>query len=205
MTYEQFKSLVVAYLDQTGNPEVTNQVDAFIELAETFVNRRVRVREMLSTVLVTDLATLVGSDTVYPVPSDFLEAEGVWGDAQTWDFYDTDQLRRLGRQYADTGVDCYGYGLLGDYLVFLADPSPTLTLTYYAKPPVLSAQAGEIATTLFPKLSDLYLYSTLVEAAPFLRDNENGQVWARKRESILAEVMLSNWDSRIPRAQTLKR
>lgn len=204
MTYADFQSLVQAYLHQEGNPKISAQVDNFISLGEMAINRRVRTQRMLQTVLVSDLAT--GNPAVYPVPADFLEVFGLWQDGAPIEYLSVDELRKVG--YGQ-GTGCSNsrlyYSLLGGYFLFTAAPADSMTLTYYAQPPVLSSIEGEIATSLFPRHQDLYLYSTLVEASPLLRDEPRAQYWLQQRERIMAEITAEDWNSSIPKGQLLKR
>jgi hypothetical protein len=202
MTYAQFKSLVQAYLHQEGNPKIADQVDNFVELGEATINRRVRTQAMLSTVLVSDLAT--GDPATYPAPSDFLEVYGIWEDGEPVEYLPVDRLRKVGHAVADgCQVDPH-YTVLGEYFVFTEAPTASTTLTYYAKPAALAGISGKISTSLFPKYSDLYLYSALTEAAPLLRDEERAAYWSQQRERILAEIAVEDWDSAIPAAQPLR-
>jgi hypothetical protein len=202
MTYTEFKALVQAYLHQEGNPKISAQVDNFISLGETAINRRIRTQRMLQTVLLSDLAT--GDPATYPVPADFLEVYGIWEGSEPIEYLSVDQIRKVGHAQADGCDTGPYYSVLGGYFIFTEAPTDSTTLTYYAKPAALSSNSGEISTPLFPKFQDLYLYSALVEAAPLLRDEPRAAYWLQQRERILAEIQLEDWNSSIPKAQTLR-
>lgn len=201
MTYAEFKALVQAYLHQEGNPKISSQVDSFIELGEAAINRRVRTQQMLTTVLVSDLAS--GDPPTYPVPVNFLEPYGIWEDEEAVEYVSADQLRKIGHK--DLPAWCAGrYSLLGGYLVFTKPVSASMTLTYYAAPPALRTITGTITAPLFTRHQDLYLYSAMTEAAPLLRDEQRGVYWGQQRERVLQEIRLENWNARVPKVQTLK-
>lgn len=203
MTYSQFKALVQAYIHQEGNPKVSAQVDNFISLGESVINRRVRTQQMLQTVLLSDLE--VGDPPTYPIPEDYLEVYGIWDGDVSVQFATVHELRKLGLRETSSLTSCpIYYSILGGFLVFSKAPGAEATLTYYAKPPALAGIAGEITAPLFVRHQDLYLYSAMAEAAPFLRDEEGGQYWQQNRERIFQEIRLENWDARVPKAQPLR-
>ena len=203
MTYAQFKALVQAYLHQEGNPKVSDQADQFIVLGEAAINRRVRTQQMLQTVLLSDLET--GTPPTYPIPADYMEVYGIWDNNVSVDFVSVHELRELGLQTTSSLATCpIRYSILGGYFVFSKTPGDEATLTYYAKPDALSSFAGDITAPLFNRHQDLYLYSAMTEAAPFLRDEQRGQYWQQNRERIFQEIRLENWDARAPKAQPLK-
>ena len=64
--YSDLKTTVANYL---GRSDLTNQIPDFISLAETRLNRVLRVRQMLQTAT----ATTTANDATVGLPSDFLE------------------------------------------------------------------------------------------------------------------------------------
>ena len=73
-------------------------------------------------------------------------------------------------------------------------PAPTadvdLLLTYYAKIPALS---DTITTNwLLTKSPDLYLYSALLEATPYLKNDERLQVWATARQQVMDAMRMES-------------
>jgi hypothetical protein len=158
---------------------------------------------MLQTVLLSDLET--GDPPTYPVPADYLEVYGIWDNDTSVEFYPVHELRKRGLQTASSPAACpVGYSILGGFFVFSKAPGNGATLTYYAKPPALAGIAGEITSPLFDRHQDLYLYSAMTEAAPFLRDEARGQYWQQNRERIFQEIRLENWDARVPKSQPLR-
>jgi hypothetical protein len=58
---------------------------------------------------------------------------------------------------------------------------------------------------LLTKSPDLYLYSTLLEAAPYLKDDERLQVWAAARQQVMDAMALESERAMRPSTQMVAR
>ena len=86
-------------------------------------------------------------------------------------------------------------------------PAPTgdtdVVLTYYQKIPALSDT--QTTNWLLTKSPDLYLYSTLLEAAPYLRDDDRMAMWGTARNQVLAAMQLESERAMRPTTQLVAR
>ena len=170
MNYSELKSSVADFLNRQ---DLTAVIPTFISLCEADLNRSVRHRSMLCRAT----ATL---ETQYTsLPADFLEAKNIQLNSNpvtTLKYVTMEQLDLLKQTYRSSGIPKY-YTIIGDTIEVLPAPAEeyTIELTYYKKLPALSdSQTGNWLLTSHP---DVYLYGTLMQSAPYLKDDERVGVW----------------------------
>ena len=81
--------------------------------------------------------------------------------------------------------------------------STDVILTYYQKIPSLSDR--QPSNWLYAKAPDLYLYSALLEAAPYLRDDDRMQMWGQARAQVFAAIQEESERSMRPTTQLVAR
>jgi len=171
-TYTELKSAVADWLNRDDLAAV---VPTFIALAETSMERALRTRKML----VRANATL---DTQYSqVPSDFLEIRSmkITSSSPIQPMYaqTIEAMDDLDAKSPGTGKPVY-FCVIGDEIRVHPAPSGNYTteLAYYAKLDKLSAS---VATNwILTSHPDAYLYGALLQAAPYLKDDERVGVWS---------------------------
>jgi hypothetical protein len=179
-TYSDLKSTIADYLNRA---DLTSVIPTFITLAEAKFNRELRLRDMLSR------AEATSDNEFVALPSDFLEAyllelnmENI-APQQPLAFVGPNEAKSL---KANKIINKVRYFTLIDGAFELL-PSPTynvdLLLTYYAKIPALSNT--QTTNWLMTKSPDLYLYSSLLEATPYLKNDERVQIWAAARQQVM--------------------
>jgi hypothetical protein len=141
-------------------------------LAEAKFNRTLRIRDMITK----DAAFSITGEYV-AVPTGFLEAKAFMLNASP--------RQELTFMPDDTQVDMYPtsnetplfYSIVGSNFRFAPVPSTTVTatLTYYKAIVALATTSPNWLLTSHP---DIYLYGTLMEAAPYLGDDARIGVWA---------------------------
>ena len=63
------------------------------------------------------------------------------------------------------------------------------TLTFYGKPDALGSGSPAVTTNwILDEAPDAYLYGTLLQAAPYLRDNDQAAIWADGFAAALADL-----------------
>jgi hypothetical protein len=81
------------------------------------------------------------------------------------------------------------YSIVGDSIYFLPYSSAfTYSLTYYKKFDALSLGVNWLITNA----PDVYLYATLLEAAPYLNDDARTQVWGALLEQGISALESAN-------------
>lgn len=184
MTFETLQEDVRRYLERgsslAADPTVFKQIPRLINLAERKIARELKVQGFI-TVVTSDL---VPGQSVYDKPSSWRETvsinigTGVGNASRTPVFprgyeyartYWPDESQRTTPQfYADY-----------DYKHWLLVPTPDaaypMEVVYYALPPLLDeTQQTNWLTDFAPQL---LLYATLLEATPFLKNDERIAVW----------------------------
>lgn len=166
-TYDDLKAAVGRWLHRTDLAVVAEDL---ITLFQMRANRNLRVRQMETT-----LSQSVTGQTV-SLPADWLEFIGqptLSGKPQS--FVTRDQFKRL-----DGLVHVFEQGyfsIFGSSLRLNVDVSAGVTLAfdYYAKIPALSDTNP--TNWLLEDGADVYLYGSLLEAAPYLNNDARIATW----------------------------
>lgn len=169
---------------------------------------------------------LSSQSTPIPVPDDFLEAQSVriQENGQVREIYPLPP-DRISRKEIQTGLTL-GYVRIGSSLVLMGGSRPTAApgdltggtpyyLTYFSKisalsdtPIIVSVPGGDQTVAqdtnwLLQKEPGLYLYGSLIEASPYLKDDERVQVWATQYQSILAGMKAADDRARYGNAPSM--
>ena len=188
--------LHTAIANWLNRSDLTDRIPEFIALAEASFNRILRVRDMLvrSTASVTS--------QYISIPTDFLEMLNI-------ELTSTSPPKRLvyitsdrsddyrEKQNNQTGTPGY-YTIEGNSIHLLPTPSTeaTVQLNYYQDIPALSGLADSDNNWLLLAHPDVYLYGTLMQASPYLMDQEKTQIWDGLLARSLQEVQMSDEKSR---------
>jgi hypothetical protein len=191
-TYSGLKSTVADYLNRE---DLTAVLPSFVTLAEAKFNRELRLRDMLVR------AEATSSNEYVSLPTDFLQhysLELSTASAQPpMDYIGPQEAKVLKARHVTVGSSSgshqqYYYTVIDG--AFEIIPAPTadldLLMVYYAKIPALSD--SNTTNWLLTKAPDLYLYSTLLEAAPYLKDDDRVQLWAAARSQVMDAMNLES-------------
>lgn len=195
MAITNYTELKASVADWLNRADLTAQIPDFIALAEARFNRTIRTRDMIKR----DTATT--SNQFVPVPSDWLGTYQLELDPMTtgtpWE-----NLRYISPDEASLMKARSAVGPTRAYTIidgkFELIPAPNynsttgtatvnLTLTYYSKIPVLSDT--NTSNWLLTKAPDLYLYSALLNAAPYLANDERIAVWSQMVSAVYDELI----------------
>lgn len=189
-TYAQLQAAVANWLVRG---DLTARIPEFIRLAEARLNRVLRMRLAEADVALT---TSVGARTV-ALPADFAEARALWlvrPDRRTMlPFMEPSLIGAISLQGEPGAWTVDGATLAFDRP---CDQAYALTLR------MLRAFAlSEAAPTnaLLNEAPDVYLFATLCEAGPFLRDTELSGLYEGKLERAIGELNARDARSRAPR------
>lgn len=184
MNYTTLKSSVADWLNRQ---DLTSVIPTFISLAEADLNRSVRHRQMLGR------ATTTLDSHFTALPTDFLEAKNVQLNTNplTSLKYVTMEHADLLRRGDATGQPKY-YTIIGDTLEVVPVPSTDyeIELTYYKQIPALSDD--NLTNWLINSHPDVYLYGTLMQSAPYLKDDERVGVWGSLYRQFVSDLNLSS-------------
>lgn len=180
--YDDLKAAVASWLNRT---DLTAQIPDFIALAESRLNRSLRLRDEYEDL---PISTVAGSRTV-PLPADFDEPIALW-DAT---LVDRDPLQLvLPTQIIITTVQGEPEYWMVDDAIYFERPANqvySLILRYIKKFSLSDANPTNWLLTNHP---DAYLFTALEEAGPFLRDPDILNIYAARAERAINEIQSKN-------------
>ena len=185
MNYTTLKSSVADWLNRQ---DLTSVIPTFISLAEADFNRSIRHRQMLCRAT----ATL---DTHFTsLPTDFLEAKNIQintSPVASLKYVTMEQADLLKQTYTTAGEPKY-YTIIGDTIEVVPEPSMEyeIELVYYKQIPALSD--SQTTNWLSNSHPDIYLYGALMQAAPYLKDDERIAVWGALYRQFVSDLNLSS-------------
>jgi hypothetical protein len=176
--YTELKAAVKGWLHRS---DLVAQIPDFIALAETGINRIAQVRAMENEV---PLALAVSARTI-PLPAGFTSPLAVWLGATHRHELAPATPEELPVTSAP-GRPTY-WAIDGTSLAFdcPSDAARTVTLRYRGGFRLTDAAPTNALLTKYP---DLYLYGTLLQAAPFIRDNDSIPLWQAMYGQAVKEI-----------------
>ena len=185
-TYTELKASIGDWLNRT---DLTSAIPDFISLAEAQIERQLRTRQMI-TRSTANFSTEYGA-----VPDDFLETKSLkltsTNPVTPLVFQTIDALDDLLRTYSSASRPKY-FGIVGGQIRLVPAPDATYTteLVYYAK---LTKLSSTVATNwLLTSSPDIYLYGSLLQAAPYLQDDARIPVWSNLYDRALTDVQTAD-------------
>ena len=187
MKIESYSGLITALGDWLNRTDLNDRAETFIQMAEKRLSRDDRVRDLART-------PLEVSGGSAELPADFLSLETL---THTGD--ETAQIRmgsmmnvRDERRHRRSGGQPRVAAVEGDtlYLGPSADRTYDMELVYWRGFTPLGT--GNLSNWLLAEHPDIYLYSSLVESAPYIREDTRIEVWNMYRETALEELRLRN-------------
>jgi hypothetical protein len=189
MALDTFAGLKATIADYLNRDDLTSVIPSFITIAEAKFNRKLRVRQMVKR------ANGQIETSFFAYPSDWLQAKEFQ--------LNTNPIVRLqfvteaqgdelkANRYVSIGQPIY-YTITGTQLEFIPSPDATYSaeLTYYAKIPTLSD--SNTSNWLLAYAPDLYLYGALMEAAPYLKDDERLAVWGQMYANSISDIEVAD-------------
>ena len=186
-TYAELQTAAANWLDRT---DLSARIPEFIELAEASFNRRIRQPDMVTK---NDSYSIAGQYT--SLPTDTLEITRIVVDTSpviTLEYLTPEEISERRADMSSTGRPVY-FTVIGgssNQLEVLPSPDETYTssIVYYTKIPALT----DSATTnwLLTSNPDIYLFGTLVEAEPYLKNDERVALWSTRLEASLNALRL---------------
>jgi hypothetical protein len=185
-TYAGLKTTIADYLNRD---DLTSIIPSFITLAESKFNRKLRTRQMIKR------ATASIDTQYFAYPADWLQAKEFILNTSpitvlefVTDAYG-DQLKA--NNYITVGKPNY-YSISGTQIEVIPSPDATYTgeLKYYAKITALSD--SNTSNWLLAYAPDLYLYGALLEATPYLKDDERLGTWSQLYTSSLSDIEVAD-------------
>jgi hypothetical protein len=202
-----YDGLVTATAEYLNREDLADQIPLFIKMATAQFNRELRFRDMQVRAYTTSNAENV------ELPLDWLEHYSLTLTNPTssgWPLRymserETNDIK-AGRH--GTGGSPAGYTVIGNAIELVPAPGGDveLRMVYYARIPDIGPNAipelGLVTSNwLLLKSPDLYLYSTLLQAEPYLNNDARLPLWAQLRTAIVEAMRLESEAALRPRSQ----
>ena len=181
-TYDELKDSVQDWLNRSDTLPVAD----FIEMAEADMSRQLRTSDMLSR------ATATVNAQFTKLPTNFIGMRGI--ELQTDPVvslkYLTPQAMDEYRHEDSSGQPIY-YSIMAGTIELVPVPDTstyTIEIMYYSKIPGLSA--NQTSNWVLDRHPDLYLMGALMNAAPYLIDDQRIPIWAGRYNQIIEQINL---------------
>jgi len=178
--YTSLQTAVTEYLARDQDTTLIARIPSFVQLAEAKFNRELFVRQMEQRSSATVVAGGTDSEFVL-LPSDFQSMRRVRISSATGkpslDYKTGKQMDEYRRFTADSTGQPQFFTIFGSEMELAPTPDQnyTLEMIYRQNIPALSSNSSNWLLTLAP---DAYLYATLLESAPYIKEDDRIQVWA---------------------------
>lgn len=183
-TFTELKSAVADWLNRT---DLTAVIPSFIALAESQFNRDERLRNQKSIVR----ATATFNAEYEALPGDYLEMLNLTNQTtvpfQKIQFLSLNQWDDYKRDFVTLQVPKY-YTIVGNQVQLLPVPGADIVaeMIYYAKITALSDASP--TNWLLTNHPEVYLYGTLIQASPYLKDDDRIATWNAMLEKSLDNI-----------------
>jgi hypothetical protein len=186
-TYAELQTATANWLDRT---DLTARIPEFIELAEANFNRQIRQPEMIAK---DDAFSLASRYTT--LPTDTLQIIRIVVDLTpviVLGYMTPEEISERRTVITATGKPYYFTTIGGstNQLEILPSPDSTYTssIVYYTRIAALT----DVATSnwLLDDHPDIYLFGTLVEAEPYLKNDERLSMWSARLDKALNDLRL---------------
>jgi hypothetical protein len=196
--FSELKTAIITWAMRTGDTGFEAAVPDFITLCERLVNGQLLVRQMEAT------ATLTLVDGAASLPGDYL----AFRDVTAMGYAPPRMLKAVAPDYAVTehpfdGLEPEQFSISGSTLTTHPKGAGTVRLRYYQRVPALSDAAP--TNWLLTTAPDVYLFGSLIQAAPFMMDDARMPVWGSLFEKGMSDLGSEDHKAKYMRGQVRSR
>jgi len=181
-TYANLKTAIADWLDRS---DLTDRIPDFIALAEARLNRELRIRPME----VRSTLTLTAGQRYFALPGGYLQMRNIQLNTNPVTPLEYITPEMLDRLYgSNTSGKPKAYSLIGDeiQLAPIPDTDYTLEVAYYEK---FTPLTTDVTTNwLTENAPDVLLYGALVEAEPFIKNDERMPLWLNAYKEAIDKI-----------------
>lgn len=186
MALDNYANLQVEVADWLNRADLTAKIPTFIRLLESQMNRKLRVRQMQTR----STASLAAE--YLALPTDFLSVHNVQildtpvSRVEYASISEVSEFRKLYPNQRPTR-----FNVDGSTFQFAPIPDNTYTveIVYYA---MITPLATAGTNWLLNEHPDIYLYGTLMQAAPYLNNDDRISVWGSALTGILEDMTVAD-------------
>tara|TARA_R110002020_G_scaffold131211_1_gene293492 strand:- start:500 stop:1126 length:627 start_codon:yes stop_codon:yes gene_type:complete len=181
-SFTTLKSAIANWLDRD---DLSDQLPDFIALNEALFNRVLRIRPMET--IVTEAT--VGGTKSYDLPTGYVQMREIHLDTSpvtSLQYITPEMLYRVWAGSSSGKPD--SYSIIGDKIFFGPTPDSVYnyTMTYYKTFEGLSD--SNTTNWVILNAPDVYLYGALLQAEPFLQNDQRIPVWERGLRQALSDL-----------------
>lgn len=191
-----YAGLQASVADWLNRADLTEAVPDFIAMAEAQISRRLLMDGPVRMMMGRDDIS-IGAEFL-DVPDDFMGARTVTvnGGATAsgimrLEISTPDEINDLKSFHFNQSGGPARFAVVGTQFQFWPWNGATVAgeLTYWQRVPALAAATGNWLFTLHP---DAYLYGSLLQAAPYLKDDARVAMWGEIFETILGDIVAAD-------------
>jgi hypothetical protein len=185
MAINSFTTLKSAISNWLDRDDLSDQLPDFISLNEALFNRVLRIRPMET--IVTN--TTVSGTKAYDLPTGYVQMREIHLDTTpvtSLQYISPEMLYRVWAGSSSGKPD--SYSIIGDKIYFgpTPDSAYNYTMTYYKTFDALSD--SNTTNWVILNAPDVYLYGALLQAEPFLQNDQRIPVWERGLRQALSDL-----------------
>ena len=182
-TFAELKTATANWLDRS---DLTDRIPEFIALAEARFNRVLRIRDMET--VSTAISTVAGTRE-YSLPTGFVQMKEfhLTTDPITPLAYITPEM--MSRMWAGSAkANPQVFTIIADNVRLGPNPDAvyTTSMLYYKTFTALSA--SNTTSDMLTNNPDVYLYGTLLEAEPFIMNDQRVPLWMAAFEKAVSDI-----------------
>ena len=190
MALDTYANLQVEVADWLNRADLTAKIPVFVTMFEAGLNRKLRVRQMLTR------ADATISSEYTALPSDFKALQNVQltstSPVKPLQYATNSDLLAQKRSHVTTSTPTY-YGIVGSTMQVIPPPDQSYSaeILYWAAIPALATAVGG-TNWLLTEHPDLYLFGTLMMAAPYLANDDRIATWAAAVNGIVEDMVVAD-------------
>ena len=189
-TFTELKDAIADWLDRS---DLTARIPDFIALAEARINRELRIRPME----VRSTMTTTSGNQYFNLPGGYIQMRNIQLNTNPTTPLEYITPEMLDRLYgSSTTGKPRAYTLIGDeiQLAPIPDSAYTLEMAFYEKFTALGDGTSGTVTNnwLTANAPDILLYGALMEAEPFIKNDERIQTFTAQYKEELDSMTLQN-------------
>ena len=181
-TYNELKTAVANWLDRD---DLTDRIPEFIALAEARMNRVLRLRMMESKYT----ASTVASQRNYNLPTGYVQMRNFQINTSP-----ITPLQYVSPEIYDrlwggsTGGTPQFYTIIANEIQLGPIPGSVLTMEMLFYKKITALSASNTTEQMLTDNPDIYLYGALLEAEPFIMNDERVGLWAKGFQQAVADL-----------------
>lgn len=186
MSITTYSELQTALTNWSGRADLSSRIPEFIALAEAKMNRRLRVKDMVT-------------KTTFSITGEYVAVPTSFGGVKTF-YLNTNPTailqfmpdQQMTSEYAGQVGVPIKYSVQGGNFRFGPPPDATYssTLVYYLQVPALSG--SNTTNWMLTSHPDAYMYGGMAELSGFIQDAQSAQAWAQAMYGVIDEIKVAS-------------